>query len=364
MTGALTGGVFRAKSRSETTELHQLVDDIGRKSFEARLGSRCLPEVFDKSLWSDLSQAGLTRLTSSSDPDAGPAELAVVLRGIARHCGAVPIAETDLLAGWLAGQAGLCTPSGPLTLAWTRQVDVCTGGRISVDAVPWSQSAAAVVIAVEQFGELLVACLAPDEFSYVPHENLAGEPRDAITVCIPADRFRSLPVAYADELAWRGAWARCVQIVGALDAAAEMSVAYTGEREQFGRPLSAFQAVQHGLAHMAGEIERLRAITEVAVAAAADSGFTTPHARAAISAAKVVGADVVASVCATAHQLHGAIGTTMEHPLWLATTRAQSWIDEFGTRVSHAARLTQLLRHADQTWDLVVGLMPRIDKSS
>ena len=44
------------------------------------------------------------------------------------------------------------------------------------------------------------------------------------------------------------AWARCVQVIGALDAAVEFSVAHTREREQFGRPLSAFQVVQHSLA--------------------------------------------------------------------------------------------------------------------
>ena len=70
-----------------------------------------------------------------------------------------------------------------------------------------------------------------------------------------------------------GAWARCVQIIGALDAAPDLTVAHTSERVQFGRPLSKFQAVQHSLAEMAGEIERARAATALAMAAAADFGF-------------------------------------------------------------------------------------------
>ena len=57
----------------------------------------------------------------------------------------------------------------------------------------------------------------------------------------------------------------------------DLTVAHTGERVQFGRRLSKFQAVQHSLAAMAGEIERARAATALAVAAAADYGFDSPR---------------------------------------------------------------------------------------
>ncbi len=97
-------------------ELTQLVDDIGRRSFDARLGHRGVPEEFDEALWRNLEETGLSRLTSSEE--AGPAEAAIVLSGLARHAGAVPIAETDLLAAWLAGRAGIEVPeNGPLTIA-------------------------------------------------------------------------------------------------------------------------------------------------------------------------------------------------------------------------------------------------------
>ena len=64
-------------------ELAQLVDDIGRRSFDARLGHRGLPDDFDAALWRNLEETGLSRLTSSQD--AGPAEAAIVLSGLARH---------------------------------------------------------------------------------------------------------------------------------------------------------------------------------------------------------------------------------------------------------------------------------------
>ena len=101
-------------------ELEQLVDDIGQRSFDARLGQRGFPDSFDEELWRNLEDTGLTRLTSGQD--AGPAELATVLAGLARHAAAVPIAETDLLAAWLAGKAGVAVPdTGPLTVALGRR---------------------------------------------------------------------------------------------------------------------------------------------------------------------------------------------------------------------------------------------------
>ena len=97
-------------------ELAQLVDDLGRRSFDARLGHRGFPETFDEALWRNLEDTGLARLTSSQD--AGPAEAAIVLSGLARHAAAVPIAETDLLAAWLADKVGLpVADTGPLTVA-------------------------------------------------------------------------------------------------------------------------------------------------------------------------------------------------------------------------------------------------------
>ena len=92
-------------------ELEQLVDDLGRRSFEARLGQRGSPDSFDEALWRNLEETGLSRLTTAED--AGPAEAAIVLTGLAKHAGAVPIAETDLLATWLAGDGRGCGTRAP-----------------------------------------------------------------------------------------------------------------------------------------------------------------------------------------------------------------------------------------------------------
>lgn len=353
---ALTGGVFEAGVDDENVELRRLVDDIGRRTFEARRGHRGPPDHFDDMAWRTLEETGLTRLTSAPDLGAGVNELAVVLRGLAHHACAVPVAETDLLATWLGARAGLALrETGPLTVAMADAEN--TDGRIRGTAsdVPWTRVSAMVLLAACVPAGVYVAAVPHSDLEIDDADNLAGEPRDRVSFDLPAERFKGVDESVGTELVRRGAWARCVQIIGALDAAAELSVAHTRERVQFGRPLSGFQSVQHALAAMAGEIERSRAAVTLAVAAADDHGFAAAETDYAVTVAKVVLGHTVSAVSTIAHQLHGAIGTTAEHDLWLYTMRAQSWVAEFGGTAHYARRLGRMALQADDPWDVVVG---------
>ncbi len=364
MTGWLTGGVLQAgPDDDEFADLRRLVDDIGRRSFEERVGESRRPERFDAKLWHTLEETGLARLTSTPDLGAGPAELAIVLRGLAHHAAAVPIAETDLLGGWLAQQAGIAvSDSGPLTVALAEKADV-DGSRIVgvASEVPWAQDSTLLLAAKTRDG-VYAGIPGRENVRVEPGHNLPGEPRDRISFDLPIAELRRLDSSVDHELRLRGAWARCIQVLGALDAAAELSVSHTRERVQFGRPLSAFQAVQHQLAALAGDIERIRAATTLAVAAAADYGFSAAQVDYAVMVAKVVAGRAVGPVTTIAHQLHGAIGATAEHSLWLATLRAQSWSTEFGSTGEHARSLGRMALVAAQDqealWDLIIGNLP------
>ncbi|MDT5066284.1 MAG: hypothetical protein QOK02_2439 [Mycobacterium sp.] len=350
----LRGVVAKSRERQHSApgdELSRLVDDVGQRAFDAKLGQRGLPDEFDADLWHTLEETGLTRLTSAQD--ASLQESAVVLEGLARWAAAVPVAETDLLAAWLANQAHLDVPDdGPLSVAITNAQAV--DGRFAGTAtdVPWPRSGR-VLLALRGDDGTFVAVL--DGADIADSYTLAGEPRGAITFDVPATDTVRLSSAMGDELSRRGAWARCVQILGAFSAAADLTTKHIGERQQFGRPLSRFQAVQHALAGMLGEIERAKAATALATAAATDFGFDSTRADYAVTAAKVAVGRAVGPVTTIAHQLHGAIGTTIEHPLWLATMRARSWADDYGTTGQHARRLGRMALSGDDPWDLVVG---------
>jgi acyl-CoA dehydrogenase len=360
---ALSGGVFEAGTpQDDYAELRELVDDLGRRSYEAGLGRRNVPDQFDAELWRNLEDTGLARLTSTSDGGAGPQDLAVALYGLARHAAAVPLAETDALAGWLGQRAGLELPAGPLTVAL---LDADTNSaRLTgtAVAVPWAR-ACTTLLAVRGRDDLRVGVLDAAALTLHEHHNLAGEPRDSIEFDVPADQMQTVDPALGDELVRRGAWSRCVQIIGALDAAAALSVEHTRERVQFGRALSAFQSVQQSLAGMAGELERARAAVELAVAAAAEHGFGSATTDYAVTVAKVAVGRAVGPVTTTAHQLHGAIGVTSEHPLWLFTLRAQSWSSDYGTTNHFARRLGRLAMAAEDPWDLVTGDITRLENN-
>ena len=330
-------------------ELEQLVAELGARSLEARLGKPGFPDTFDEELWRNLEETGLSRLTSTED--AGPAEAAIVLKGLAAHAAAVPIAETDLLAMWLAEKAGVAVPdTGPLTVVLA-DAEVRDGRvRGTAHDVPWADSARVVLAARTDEGLYVDAVDA--EPKAVTH-NLAGEPRG--TFAFEFEARHKLDLEVADEFTRRGAWARCVQVIGALDAARDLTVAHTSERVQFGRPLSKFQAVQHSLAEMAGEIERARAATELAIIAATDFGFDSAATDYAVTVAKIATGRAVESVTTIAHQLHGAIGVTVEHRLWLFTMRARNWIDDFGTTTHYARRLGRLALAADDPWQVIVS---------
>jgi acyl-CoA dehydrogenase len=318
-------------------ELAQLVDELCDRSTGGEL-------------WRNLEDTGLARLTSRQG--AGPAEAAIVLSGLARHAAAVPIAEADLLAVWLADKAAVSIPdTGPLTVAVADATEIDGRLRGIARDVPWPLST--VVLAVRTADALHVAVV--EDALTLDGRNLADEPRGSITFDMAAGDMHAVDPGVADELIRRGAWARCNQIVGALDAACDLTVAHTGERVQFGRPLSKFQAVQHSLAAMAGEIERARAATALAVTAAADYGFAHPATDYAVTAAKVAVGRAVNPVTTIAHQLHGAIGVTAEHRLWRTTMRARSWVDEFGTTTQYARRLGRMALAADDPWDVVVS---------
>jgi acyl-CoA dehydrogenase len=359
----LAGGVFATTdSADDAADLRALVDELGRRSYEATLGRRAVPDRIDADLWRNLEETGLARLMSTADHGAGPSELAVVLYGLARHAAAVPLAETDVLASWLGQRAGIDLPDGALTVAIA--TEATDGRRVAGTArdVPWARSCTPVLVVPTRDG-LGVGVLDTTEFTLRESHNLAGEPRDSVLFDVPAEALHLVDPSVGDELERRGAWARCVQIIGALDAAAASSVQHTRQRVQFGRPLSALQSVQQSLAGMAGEIERARAAVELAVASAADHGFDSAHTDFAVMVAKVAVGRAVGPVTTTAHQLHGAIGVTSEHPLWLFTLRAQSWACDYGTTNHFARRLGRLALDSDP-WELVTGDLTTPEKNN
>lgn len=321
-----------------------------------------VPEEWHPQVWKALAEAGFTLLPVPAElggSGAGVAETAAVLREVARAAVGVPVAETALLAGWLLTEARLPVPQGPLTAALATGVSVrrTEGGYLlagSVPRVPYGHVAERVVLAVTG-DHPLVLSLEARGLPWARGRNLAGEPRDSLeldSVFVPDVDTREVD-RHVDRDAFteRGALARSVGMAGSMEATVAASVAYAREREQFGRPIARFQAVQQMLARMAAEL----AATNAAVEAATDVPVGRSPDRLLVAAAKVQAGRSASIVSRLAHQTHGAMGFTQEHALHRTTTRLWSWRDEFGSEQYWSKVLGEAALGSDDLWQLVSG---------
>jgi alkylation response protein AidB-like acyl-CoA dehydrogenase len=133
--------------------------------------------------------------------------------------------------------------------------------------------------------------------------------------------------------------ALAAELVGVAQRAMEMAVAYAKEREQFGRPIGAFQAVSHRCAQMLLEVESARS----AMLYAAWAADHEPDSLAlAASMAKAYAADAGWRVTSSSLQVHGGIGFTWEHDLHFFLKRAKVDGHLLGSPRSHRDRVATL----------------------
>jgi acyl-CoA dehydrogenase len=316
-------------------------------------------------LWSAVEDAGLTR------PHLGEAvggaggswlEAYVILHASGRHTVPLPIAET-MLAGWLLERAGLDVPPGPISVSpGVVAVECLTDGRLTatVSNVPWGRFAPHLVFVTAEEGpgcevsDVRVGLVATSSGTVRDGENLAREPRDGLVFeGVPVEALE--PAIIRPDAVWvYGAMMRSAQMAGALDALLAQSVQYAGERVQFGRPIAAFQVIQHELAKLAGDVASSGMASEAAFHAAA-CGAADP--RFEIAVAKTLVGGVVDQATSIAHQVHGAIGFTYEHGLHFATRRLWAWRAEFGTDSHWAAELGRaaIAEEPEALWPRVTG---------
>jgi alkylation response protein AidB-like acyl-CoA dehydrogenase len=125
----------------------------------------------------------------------------------------------------------------------------------------------------------------------------------------------------------RGKVALCAEMCGGAQRVLDMSVEYAKVREQFGRPIGSFQAIQHKCANMLVQVESAKSATYYAAWAVAND---TPDAPLAAAMAKAYCSDAYRQVSAEGIQVHGGIGFTWEHDMHLYFKRAKGSEVTFG----------------------------------
>jgi alkylation response protein AidB-like acyl-CoA dehydrogenase len=130
-----------------------------------------------------------------------------------------------------------------------------------------------------------------------------------------------------DRLIDRAKVALCAEMCGGAQRVLDMSVEYAKVREQFGKPIGSFQAIQHKCANMMVQVESAKSATYYAAWAVAND---VPEAHLASCMAKAYCSDAYRYVAAEGIQIHGGIGFTWEHDMHLYFKRAKGSEVTFG----------------------------------
>lgn len=318
-------------------------------------------------LWQALTEAGLPLSWVAEDCGGSGATLAEgfgVLGAVGRFAIAVPLAET-MLAGWLLSQAKIVSPSGEMTVAPASPKDRITlnpDGTLSGRArsVPFAKPARHIAVLASGGNGCSIALVDAAATRIEAGLNLANDDSDIVTF----DRVRPISLAPAPKdfdqstLMLMGGVVRSMQIAGALESMLDISVRYSNERVAFEKKISKFQAVQHNLARLAGEsAAALAAATSAADTIANSSSLAGDAVFLEAVAAKIRCSEAAEKGGGIAHQVHGAIGFTIEHILHRYSLRALSWRDDFGSESYWAVELGKLVadRGADELWPLVAS---------
>lgn len=204
--------------------------------------------------------------------------------------------------------------------------------------VPWADRADVVVVAAND--GLYVIDPTDARCAVVRHDDL-GEPMFSL-------RFDSLEAEALDGSAWgpsasivvqrvldRASVVELAYAVGCAERALALTLEHATGRHQFGRPIGSFQAVAHRCVDMRTDIDACRALVHQAA-------WTLEHRREAdleVAAALCYGKAAMRRIMQNAHQVHGAVGFSTEHPLHLLSRRAKAFELRFGTAGYHLGRV-------------------------
>src|SRR6266581_9704780 len=359
------------KTRNAVAESENIVAETAEKIFadlaDAQTVNNDKKASWKAPLWQALTEAGLPLSWVPEDCDGSGASLAdgfSVLSAAGRFAIAVPLAET-MLAGWLLSQSKMASPEGMMTVAPASPKDriaVGADGALSGRArgVPFAKDAQYIAVLASGASGLSIASVDAAKCRIEAGLNLASDPSDTVTFNnVQPIAIKPAPKGFdQNALMLMGGVARSLQIAGALESMLDISVRYSNERVAFEKKISKFQAVQHNLARLAGEsAAALAAATSAADTLANSSAFDSDAVFLEAVAAKIRCSEAAEKGGAIAHQVHGAIGFTIEHILHRYSLRALAWRDDFGSESYWAVELGKLVaaRGADELWPLVAS---------
>ncbi|RMD86084.1 MAG: acyl-CoA dehydrogenase [Candidatus Dadabacteria bacterium] len=266
----------------------------------------------------------------------------------------LPLAETAAVAAPLLRDAQERAASSPSESA---------AARIAEQVLPRICAGEAVVAVALEGEPFVLAADAADWFVVQAEDGIYVLDRE----CVQAERQPALdPSRRLFRLEWRldpaariaagqdaqdlaryafdrAALAAAAELVGAAQRMIDMAVAYACDRQQFGQPIGAFQAVKHMLASAQVRVEFAR---PVVYRAAFSVARNDPERSVHVSHAKAAASEAALGAARAALQVHGAIGYTWECDLQIWMKRVWALETAWGTMLWHRRRVARRLFEA------------------
>ena len=318
---------------------------------------------WDRDAWKEIAESGWLAAVvpeAAGGLGSGLFELSLAIEEAGKNLLAVPLTEAAA-AAWAIGRSGA-------EAKWFKSI--MDGTRIVLPALPqegWIGTAEQKLV-LDSSGRLkgtvgFVLC-APSAQEFLVLAHAGAEP---VLGIVPKEAVRLVTVRNVDgstssELSFEGASMGTVlargktasglatkveeflvlgasaQLVGVASAALDMTLEYIKLRQQFGKPLGSFQALQHRCADRFVDIELNRSLV-YRVASSWDAEQAHP---AMASAAKARSGRCALETTRTALQFHGTIGYTDEHDIGLFYKRAIVLGALYGNESNHTSRFSRL----------------------
>lgn len=331
------------------SEEQETIAKVARQLFEHHATPEHLTDLeagdvrYDPALWRQLATADLLGIAlpeSVGGSGHGFVELALVLTEVGWSVAPVPVYATLLLGADTIARHGSDAQrrrylpeviNGNLLLTMGlaepgRSVPTIPSTTASRDGGGWRISGVKELVPAGQFANTVLIPASTDEGDFRvfivdsddggidvrPVDTTNGEPHADVFLDGAAASGQDYLLADLDDVYARALVGLCAIQLGVTERALRMAAAYTTEREQFGRPIGSFQAVQQRMADAFIDVEAIR---WTMWQAAWLLGQGRPGPREA-GIAKFWAAEAGARVAATAQQVHGGIGIDTTYPLF------------------------------------------------
>jgi alkylation response protein AidB-like acyl-CoA dehydrogenase len=274
---------------------------------------------YDKSLWKLLcEQVGAAALVVPEKMGGAGGELAdaaVVLEELGKALVPTPLLGTTL------AELALLASDEPDTDALERLAEGASIGTVVFDSGYVVNGAIADVV------------VGADGTTLTRWTEFTATPANTMDLTRPLARLEAdgtTDIGADPGLADSAALLIAAEQIGAAAKCLDLTVAYTKERVQFGRPIGSFQALKHRMADLYVAVQSARAVVNDAI--------VEPSATAA-ALARVSASEAFSKVVAEAVQMHGGIAITWEHDIQLYFKRAHGSAQLLGPPQEHLRRL-------------------------